>query len=588
MISKFTDGKEDYIEIIKSDGRFSSMFISFIGMPRWSGKTFSSEKVIERFIRAGTKVIEISDQKDTVEAGFMQFPPEAEFHKRLLNAHSFKPVEFHKICPECRKKIKFRYAKCPECSYEFKDEDNLKVPEIEVRVNHPYTKNIPNKKEPETNYYTLSIKKALQDDEIKFILEDDRESTVFNMIKMAVNSLKRDEGLFKLMHRIDHSKGSNEIDYELFCTADDSKPDKKISRDIKQRFYNLFMQNYCLFPDNYDKNLDIRKILKDTSKVDIFITRRLGKNKKEKEFHTFHLINEIFRNKDFIPKQGLLINMKEISDLCPKKLTGYKMIFVDSFSRVFRIAGSSRISVIADCQTQSLTSKEVMNLFTQKFVGKTLSSPDLKDYASVYKLDSYKIGEIKRLQRGEFIDIGEDSNKKPIIFFPPPFMHHEEAYHYDDMFRKHFPHRMHNYHHIVEEIGKHIGDQRNYFEKIEKAKIMRKKEKLDRKIKEAKRKGAEKEKIESEKERKRELKKLEDERYDNALRKLVIKYPNMKNPDLVKMMYEEKGIKTNKETLRRRKKKLGVGKNSIHKKDTKSEKKEDFVQEEWLEKNLHK
>ena len=486
------------------DSTFPSMFWLFMGAPRHSAKTCAGERVAQIYRRTGAKIIYVCDQKDEIEPAFSMFEPEAEYHKNEMKFRNEQPETFN------------------------------------VRINHPYTQNIPNRREPETNYFSLPIKSALQDNMIKFILEDERENTAFNLLKMSVNDLKSTEGLFALAHNLRKNADKSET-YSVFMT-EEAGTGIQFAKDMEMKLTNLFMDDYILMPESHPDNLDMKRILKDKDVVDVFTTRHFAKSEKKKDLITFYLLEEIQANKQFIPKEGLSVVVQEIKDLCPQKPMGYKMIFINTFNSLITKCGSSKLGVIADTQSESGTNSKLMTLFNQKFAGKTLSNSDLHNYATNFKFSKDCIDMIKKLNLGEFIRVDKSGDNSYAKFAMPCFMHHEEGVSFDKIYEKHFPEKMKSYSHIVGLIKEHIYEQRMHFKGIIDTKKSREIEQMQRKLKESQRKQDDSEKVKLLKEELAEKKAREKDERDRKVLELHKDYPLLKSRKLSELLKDKYAI----------------------------------------------
>jgi hypothetical protein len=493
------------LEVVPNiDGTFPSMFWLFMGAPRHSAKTCAGERVAQIYKRTGAKIIFVCDQKDELEPAFSMFEPEAEYHKRIM--------EFNQESPET----------------------------FNVRINHPFTTNIPNRKEPETNYFSIPIRSGLHDNMIKFILEDDRENTAFNLLKKSVNDLKNNEGLFALIHNLKRNSAKSES-YSFFMT-EDSGTGTQFAKEIELKLENLFVENYFLMPESSPTNIDIKRMLKDKDVVDVFTTRHFGKNSKVKDFITFYLLEEIQANKKFIPKEGILLVMQEIKDLCPQKPSGYKVIFINTFNSLMTKCGSSKLGVIADTQSESGTNRDLMPLLNMKFVGKTLSNSDQHNYATNFKFSKDCIEQIKKLELGEFIRVDKSNDNTKIKFAMPCFMHHEEGVSFDKVYERKFPEKMKSYYYIVDGIRQHIYEQRMHYKEINDLKKAKVVDEMQKKLKETQRKQGDSEKVEKLKEELAEKKRSEREDRDKKVLELHVSYPNLKSRGLSELLKEKYGI----------------------------------------------
>lgn len=543
----------------KKDVHYSSYFL-FTGVPRMAGKSLAGERVIQSYIESGAKVIAIADQKDDVELAYMSFPAQAEYHLAKLHNQNEQPKGY------------------------------------DVRVNHPFTLDIPNKDEAECNYFTMSIKSGLYDNEIKYILESKEEDSYFNLIKSAVADLKNTEGIYQLMQNVDRKikrkmlkVGKEEIampDEDMFMVEGTSSGNRQVRDEIVLNFKNMFSHHFFMMPENYKRNLDMRKILKDTSKIDVFTTRHIKGERKVKDFITFWLMNEIARNKDFIPKKGLLIVLQEIKDLCPKRPSGYEEIFVDTFRDMLTLHGSARISVIADTQSMYMTNGAVIGLFNEIFWGKTLSSTDLKEIYANYKMPRETVNLLQMLDRGEFIPNRYARMGGRYAFFLPTFMHHEEGLHFDQVFEEHFPERMHNYYDFVKEIRKYNNEEREKVKAVIDEKIRKRKEEIQAEMKEKRKSEEMEEEVVKLKKEKADLTKTGKEARNQYIVEMKLKYPKFGNRKIADRLLEEKGIKVSWMTVNNvLKKNANKGEEEFREKVAEEDikKKEDF-----LKKNLGK
>ena len=459
-----------------------------------TGKTVFTNRLIRLFLKCGYKVIVVADvkkDKGCLESAFLQFPVTEGYHKRAL-INQREKVEIYP-----------------------------------VRVYHPFTFKIPSGKIPETNFFTISIK-TISEEEIKFLLEiEDTKSVSFRMLFNAINNLKEKEGTIHLLHNLRdmiERKKSNIYGMEISSADPDRYYLKGVSSGQITNVDELasilpFENHFYIMQDDFRLNLDIARIMNDRETVSVFTTRYIKDSIKQDDFVTFWLMNQIEKNIEKC-KYPLLVVFPEIKVLCPKKSKGHKIILKNTFSRFLSTIRNSNCSSISNTQIYSQTDETLANLFNKVYFGRVSAMNEIGFLSKEGKIGTEVIGEIRFLNRGEFISLSDMEEQKEggtLRVYLPPFANNEEHNYYDSLFKRYFPERMENYDHLKKEITDNKREEIEHFKKISEVRSERDKQAILSKIKEKEKILKEKEEIELLKQKKKEVDSMRTEERDRLI-----------------------------------------------------------------------
>lgn len=457
------------------------------------GKSVIQERLIENFLREGYCVIYVSDFKDRLEGAFAMFEPREVYHLKSLAKYGSIPMKY------------------------------------DVKLWHPFTFNIPRTLIPETNFFTISMK-SLADTDIKFFLEDERETTTFEMMENVINSLSKGDGMVEYLHKINKSRKRlyKKVGDEILYTADEStfylegvKTGTKKEMDNVFTLFEKIGRHYFFMPDNYERNLDMKEILKDNGKIHVFTTRYI-KERKIKDFIILWVLNQIRENVDSA-KKGVVVVFDELKTLCPKKPKGHKLLLRNTIKDFLALMRVSNVSVIAGTQVYSKTDDEVISLFSEVLIGGTASGDDLNYMAVSYKLSREDIIIIQRLNTGEFIPLKEKDSVKYAHYKRcrmPRHMHHEEGYVFDRIFKEEYPDKMTDYKGLVEEVKeikrKEFEIAKNRYESL----LKHKEQEIIERIREKESKNSDKEELEKLKQERKQEKEQDTSKRDELIMEL--------------------------------------------------------------------
>lgn len=300
------------------------------------GKGLAAESLIEEYHRAGYVVMCLADPKKEWEMGYAQFLPKERYHLSHL------------------KKI----GKLPE--------------KKQVKLYHPFTFALDQKKYPEINFYTISLK-MLGRKEWSMIAETGLESDTIRLLLNASANIGDSDGLYGFLHylegiilgKVDSKKTYRDPKNFLLRTrSGTSKGIKDISNYLQP-----FKKDYFLAPQNSDFNLDWKTILTDQKHYHVFNSYWI-KDDKIREFCILYLFNKIIENKAFA-KKPILVFIPEIRSLTPFNPEGYKKFLAVGIKEnlsMMRSMGKG-MSAILDSQVYSDVDEAVRNSATVTMLG---------------------------------------------------------------------------------------------------------------------------------------------------------------------------------------------------------------------------
>ena len=441
-----------YLSFKHRDGSVPNEFIFIYSKPRY-GKSLIMESGIEELHRLGCTIIVLSDVKDEWELGYAMFPPKKPYHIMRLRKDG-KPIETKP-----------------------------------VKLYHPITFNIPNRKIPEINFYGFPLK-DLRRSEWSMIAEAPWESDAIRLLLNASSNIKDSDGIYNFLHSIqDITIGKKE--------GKEIKPDPKlfqlrikggVSKSLTEiaSYFFPFKKNPFLIPNNSEFNLNWAKIMNDNKHYHVFGTRWLG-DEKLKEFCILALFNSILRNKRHA-KKPIVIIIPEIRFLVPFRPEGYKKFLAHGMKSNISIMGNMGRGFhgFFDSQVWSDVDDPVRNSATQSVYGQIGGN---KDIENISKGIAQGKGEFKKhLQSPEYprsYILQDDKEVNPWTFWLPGHCHAEPEYNFNELYKEYFPEKMQKYVSVMEKVSKQMNDEENKIKdrnkQIEKAKKEKAKKKLQEK-----------------------------------------------------------------------------------------------------------
>lgn len=403
-----------YIELKNEYGKVENQQIFVIARSGW-GKNLTCEAFAEEYHRMGYVVIILTDPKDEIEYGYAQFYPEALYHTNALQREGKKP--------EVKK----------------------------VKLYHPFTFNIPRKKLPEYNFYTISLK-SLGQREWSLLGETQTETETIRVLNRACSDMSDDIGLYEFLHYMQElikgKRGEKHLkpdpeNFYLSVTAGTAKSLQDIAN-----YLHPFKQHYFLERHNHPLNINWRKILNDQEHYHVFVTNFISrKHEKVKAFIALTILNQLVENSEMGSKPILLV-IPEIRYLMPFKPKGFKLFLAEGVRdclSIIRSKGEGGFSSLLDTQSFSDVDETVMNSATITFIGELGGGRDLD---KISKSLSYKRETREMLakmpSRNTYLIQGEEANNAFKTWFPR-HMHCEPEYSYIKMFARFLPEKMQYY-----------------------------------------------------------------------------------------------------------------------------------------------
>src|SRR3990167_10709547 len=219
-----TDGMNN--RLVLGDEPFQCVIYSKSG----SGKGLLGESIIEKMHNKGWQIIILADPKGEIEHGFAMFEPKAHYHLNGLRKQGKKPST---------KKVK---------------------------IYHPFTFRIPNRKLPEINFYTLSLK-DLGRAEWGMIVETFYDSYTIKIMMDTCQSIRSYDDVFSFIHRIRNSikgkKKEGQVYYDPENFFVDVTSGKITSLQDIVNYLKIFKNDWVLSSDDCPLKLNIKEMLRD-------------------------------------------------------------------------------------------------------------------------------------------------------------------------------------------------------------------------------------------------------------------------------------------------------------------------------------
>lgn len=408
------------------------------------GKTTLLESMINSFIDAGGIVIVIHDPKKKVELGFCQFNPEDiyDYHQEMLDYYGIKSKR------------------------------------IKVKVWHPLTVNIPNKKIPEMQFFSFPLSSITTED-IIFLLESDQDKSNRELLTIAFSQLKKTDTIYEIMQKINAQMKRKELEKgNKFIPLPD--PTRfgllgvKVGTTIKElnKIYTSLQdwkQNPIWQPETSIYTFDPKLVFQSEIKLHIFSTQFI-QNEKTDCFVTKKLLDYIVKTKKLYFQKGnvLIINDESLSKFSEED-SGifYKQQLAKQYS-VMLTRENRNNGISSATATHSLGSLNktllASNPFNWLIIGKTMAKKDREALRDYYRFTSEHMDTLSKLEKNQwmtfqFPSIPQDmSQNEGLRTIPPPFRHCEETEDYFTIFAKEYPERMVNYHFISEELKKNMEE----------------------------------------------------------------------------------------------------------------------------------
>lgn len=493
------------------DGRIPNIQVMLVG-GQGSGKSMFTEVITEEFHKHGYLVIVLTDVKDAFEFAYAMFKPKERYHLDLLR----------------------KEGKEPEAKG--------------VQIYQPFTFNIPKEKLPEINFFTYPIK-SLGREALSLILETKLDKESMRVLLNTINDLKSDEGLFKLIYKINRKVTKKE---GLLIKADSDfnlKYGEASRTNIKEitSFFKPFIKDFFLMPENFKYNLDIGKLLKNQKDYHL-LNLNFIKDNKLKALNYLLFFDAIYSNRGKC-KYPILFVIEEIGNLTPFKSKGYQEFLADYLRPRLKTLRRDSSFILNNQVWHDIDSK-IRSYATDYYLGK-LEMADMSIIKKVYTYSKDVVYAISRLQRGHFIRIGmENETMNAIRCLLPRHCHAEEGYDFIKMYRKEFPERMVEYSDLLREM-KLIQDEEKRQVSLLVKKDRKEEKDYDEKLKKQREKQQQaKEEIKRLKEETKQIKSSEIDEIKNgcvddykegmSLRAIARKY-NKSHPTIKKWL-EDSGI----------------------------------------------
>ena len=466
MLIPYISGEHTYLQTrLPYETKIKNMHIIVVSMIG-QGKTIETERILEDYYNTNAVIIVLIDPKNNLESAYSMFEPKEKYHLARLKKQKNSPRSYP------------------------------------VKIYHPFSFDIPIKEKiPETKFYTISLK-SLIDRDLKFLLESEEEDTTYEILRNSLLNLNDNEGIYEWMHSIQKSlhRKTKRIGHEIIRSAD---PDSFFlegvssgnitSMDEIQNLFKIFDHHFMLMPENFSMNLNIEEILNDNKTIHVFTCRHIKESEKIRDFNAHWLLNQIEMYVEF-SKYQIALDIPELAKFIPRKPQGYKRILSHTFKNFLSIVRSKDISTISNTQAWSEIDDSTAKFFSDPEIGSNLTG-ELLFYSQDLKIKKAIIDQIKELDRGWFIHLKHQYYGKHEVFMPR-HMHQEEGYRFDKIFAQHFPDRMINYGSLVKEVRDYRNEIRFAFKQKADEKEQRKREVIQRKIKDREQKLEEREKIE--------------------------------------------------------------------------------------------
>jgi len=388
-----------------------------------STKTLLLNRLAEEYHSIGYIVVHIESAKSNLEPGWSAFEPTAKYHLD---------------------KLKFQ---------------NEKSNKQEIRIYHPNIGVPAYKKVPETQIYTLSIKK-LDRLLISFLFEESSESSSISILNNEIEQLKKSESFFDLFLKL--KKGNSKEEKDLFSLKSQAT---SINFNTILNYLSRFRDQPILMPDNYEKNLDIVKALSNQKPYHIFSNRWVN-DEKLKSLFTLYIISEIRKAKQSgkIKRPVLIIldELKSIANASP--LFSHNKILSKILTENLSIMRSLSVNFLASSQLYNDIDSSVRQSFSEVLYGKSTALNEIQTISQILGLDSFGRRLFTELEYNQFYFLSQDSKKIGILnAHLPRHANQERGEVFDRLFGKQFPDKMKNY---KEETKKIMNDFKMQEERV--------------------------------------------------------------------------------------------------------------------------
>jgi hypothetical protein len=334
-----------------------------------------------------------------------------------------------------------------------------------VKLYHPFTFDIPVDELPEINFYGINIKNLTEID-LKFLAESNENKRSIQIIMETAEKLKNDEGIHHLIFKSEEQTESiinmnkSGVKYRS-DKADDFFTKTKIGTEKTASemvaYFKPFIKDYCILPKNNPHNLNIKEIMNDQEHYHIFTTKWIT-SRREKAFFILHLLQELINN-EHNAKHPICIILEEIRFLTPNSSDGFANFLAEEIkSTMTRMRNMGKgYAILSTTQVFRDVSPVVTDSFTELVWGRITSPKELEFIAKALKMSSTDMNTIKNLDIGEFAVYTKEENVEEkslnkVRYFMPPHAHKDQSLSFFDVYAKTFPHKMHVYTDLIEEM----------------------------------------------------------------------------------------------------------------------------------------
>lgn len=342
---------------------------------------------------------------------------------------------------------------------------------IPVKFHHPFTKFIPTRQIPETDFFTYPLIN-IDEDCVNLLLETTEDKTTREMIINVLRNLKPEDNIWNFMLKIEESItrdvkriGRSEIvkrDPKTLIKSTVMGTTKNIDEIMKS--FTRFIDDFYLQPLNFKYNINMKDIILDQNHIHVFYDTYLG-DKKSKYFNRLMLIKEIIKTNSTL-KHPVLIHIPEFEEMFPNTQDqDYKTMFGMAISKAMKTDFRfNMISSVSDSQGFGGISRQMTRstIFTKVFIGRITGEQDIDAMKKVYGYDTIVTNTIVGLDSNEFILRGFptseytfDKREQPAIYKSlfPPFCHAEKKYNFMEMLREKNPDMIKNYSELLKEMN---------------------------------------------------------------------------------------------------------------------------------------
>lgn len=396
-----------------------------------SGKSICTETLAEEYYHKGYTVIYITDVKDNFEPAFAMFKPDSNWHLNLLR----------------------KYGKEP-CA-------------MPVKLYHPFTFSIPNKKLPEFNFFTFPIR-TLDRHDIAMLLETHDDTQSVKLMLNVISNLPKDydfyELLFELRKNMKDEDMKEEVNTDAMFGFDvGSRSTRTNVAEIFETF-KAFEDNYFLSNSSNKHNLDVKAILNDQKHYHILSTKWIGrwenglfiKDEKLKYFVIQKFIRSLIDNID-LAQHPICFVIEEIKKLTPtaSKSQSYQKFVAEALSKeLILIRNKGRYGCVGIMNTQNMfdVNASVRASPNLQFLMRTSDMNDLNQFQKNYGMKTGLTKKIMNLAPSEVII------NKPLFWYvemkvvPPAHGHKEPRSNFIQSYKSAFPDKMHDYEELKKEF----------------------------------------------------------------------------------------------------------------------------------------